>query len=172
MPRFGGARVGEPLEKRLARLEDIQAIKELKHQYAVYCDEGYDADGFTSLFVEDGVWESNAFGVYSGREAIHGFIAGLQQEILWALHYMVNPIIDVSDDGLRARGRWILLEPGTMAPLEGSGERDAVLITANYEDEFVKVDGEWRFKKVKAHFHQVSNLDQGWVRQPFRGDSA
>jgi hypothetical protein len=170
MPDFSGRRTDEPLEERVGRLEDLEAIKNLKHQYARYCDSGYDANGFASLFVEDGIWDSNAFGVYRGRDEIFDFIAGLREEILWALHYMVNPIIDIADDGLSARGTWILLEPATMGGLDGSSERDAVVITANYEDEFVKVDGEWRFKKVKAHFHQVSNLDQGWVKQPFRGE--
>lgn len=169
MRKFAGARTGEPLEARVARLEDVEAIRNLKHQYAQYCDRGYDADGFASLFVEDAVWESNAFGVYNGRDEIHGFIRGLQTEILWALHYMVNPVIEVSDDGSAAWGTWILLEPATMSNRDAN-EPDAVVITANYEDEFVKVDGEWKFKRVKAHFHQVSNLEKGWVKQPFRGD--
>jgi hypothetical protein len=166
-----GRRTGEPVEERIARLEDERAIIRLKHQYAKYCDEGYDADKFTTLFVEDSVWESNAFGVYHGRDEIHGFISTIGRDsIHWALHYMTNPIIEVADDGESARGTWLLLELATMAPVDGSGEKDAVLITANYEDDFVRVDGEWRFKKVKAQFHQVSNLDQGWVRQPFRGE--
>jgi hypothetical protein len=41
----------EPIERRLARLEDIEAIQRLKERYAYYCDNGYDADGFASLFV-------------------------------------------------------------------------------------------------------------------------
>src|SRR5688572_29953495 len=40
---FAGARTDEPLEKRLARIEDIEAIKKLKARYAYYCDHGYDA---------------------------------------------------------------------------------------------------------------------------------
>lgn len=169
MGTFTGAKPGAPIEKRLARLEDVEAIKNLKHQYAHCCsDPGYDPDGFASLFVDDAVWESDAFGTYDGREAIHSFIANLREELLWALHYMVNPVIDVADDGLSARGMWVLLEPATMTSSDGP---DAVLMTGNYSDDFVKVGGEWKFKKVHVHFHQVSNLDQGWVRQPFRGAS-
>ena len=166
-----GRRTGEAIEERIARIEDVDAIIRLKHQYARYCDEGYDADGFASLFTEDGLWESNAFGVYHGRDEIHAFIQGLGKDTIhWALHYMTNPVIDLADDGESAQGTWLLLELATMAAVDGSGDPDAVLITANYDDEFVRVDGEWRFKSVKAHFHQVSNLDQGWVRQPFRAE--
>jgi hypothetical protein len=168
MAALTGRRDNEPLEERIGRLEDIEAIKNLKHLYAHYCDKGYDADAMASLFVEDASWESNAFGVYHGAKEIHGFISEIGNEILWALHYMVNPVIDLADDGQTATGTWILLEPATMTA-DGDG-RDAVVITAKYEDEFVKVGDEWRFKRVKAHFFQVSNLDQGWVRQPFRGE--
>ena len=168
-----GRRTGESLEDRIARIEDVEAIIRLKHQYARYCDEGYDADGMASLFIEDALWESNAFGVYHGREEIREFIDKTGKDnIHWALHYMTNPIIEIADDGETARGMWLLMELASMATVDGSdGPDDAVLISCNYEDEFVRVDGEWRFKSVKAKFHQVSNLDQGWVRQPFRGES-
>lgn len=166
---FAGARVGESLERRLARIEDVEAIIRLKAKYADYCDNGYDADGMASLFAEDGIWEGNAFGVHHGREAIRNHILSFHGQILWALHFMVNPVIDVAPDGLSARGTWILFEPCTLAG-EGAGSPpDAAIITARYTDEFVKRDGRWWFKKVGAHFDQISNLDQGWVRQPFRG---
>jgi hypothetical protein len=41
-------------------------------------------------------------------------------------------------------------------------------MTANYSDTFVKVDGQWKYKHLRAKLHQISNLDQGWVRQQFR----
>lgn len=167
MAALTGRRPDESVEERIGRLEDIEAIRNLKHLYAHYCDKGYDADQFITLFVEDASWESNAFGVHRGLDEIHGFIDGIGKEILWALHYMVNPVIDVTPGGETATGTWVLLEPATMTA--DGDERDAVIITAKYEDEFVKVGDEWRFKRVKAHFFQVSNLDQGWVRQPFRG---
>jgi hypothetical protein len=167
MPDFRGARKGEALEERLARLEDIESIRQLKYQYALYCDNGYDADGMASLFVEDGVWESNAFGVHRGAAEIHRFISEVRGAILFALHYMDNGIVDVAADGRTAKGRWILLEPATMTR-EGAEGTDSVVIMADYEDDFVKVDGEWRFQKVKANFRTVANLHEGWHEQPFR----
>jgi hypothetical protein len=159
----------EALEKRLARLEDIEAISRLKGVYADFCDKGYDPDGMTSLFVDDGVWHSNAFGVYTGRQEIYDFIAGLNDEILWATHFMILPRIDIAEDGQSATGRWYLLELASMAGLDGGDSRDAVIMSADYNDTFVKVDGEWKIKRVDVVFHHVSNLDQGWVRQQFRG---
>ena len=113
---FAGARDGESLERRLARIEDVEAIIRLKSRYAEYCDNGYDADGMVSLFAEDGIWEGNVFGVHHGREAIRNHILGFHGQILWALHFMVNPVIDVAPDGLSATGTWILFEPCTLSP--------------------------------------------------------
>ncbi|MGH3501434.1 MAG: nuclear transport factor 2 family protein [Nocardioidaceae bacterium] len=167
---FKGARTGEPLERRIARLEDIEAIKNLKAQYALYCDNGYDADGVVSLFTEDATWESNAFGSYEGKQAIHDFLTGLADEsIKWALHYVISPVVEVAEDGSSAHGRWYLLELGTLVGLDDPSTRDPVIMTANYEDDFVKTDGAWKFTRVNARFHQVSNLADGWVKQPFRG---
>lgn len=157
------------LEKRVARLEDVEAIQRLKGEYAGYCDKGYDPDGMMGLFVDDCVWHSNAFGIYHGRQEIYDFIGGLNDEILWATHFMILPRIDVAEDGLSATGRWYLLELATMTGVDDGEKRDAVVMSADYTDTFVKVDGEWKIKEVNVSFHHVSNLDQGWVRQQFRG---
>ena len=49
------------------QLEGIEAIKILKARYGYYCDDSYDPDGISSLFVEDGVWDGGQFGRYEGR---------------------------------------------------------------------------------------------------------
>ena len=168
MPDFRGARTGEPLEERIARLEDIESIKQLYNQYATYCDNGYDAEGMGSLFTDDAVWDSNKFGTYEGRDAIKGFIVEAGKQILFALHYMDNPSIDVADDGQTATGRWILFEPAVMTR-EGEDGVDSVIITGDYENDFVKVDGEWRIKYVRANFRTIANLHEGWHDGRFRG---
>ena len=169
MADFRGARIGEPLEERIARLEDIESIRQVKHQYAICCDNGYDADRMAPLFVEDAIWESNKFGTHVGRETIRDFIREAGSSLIFALHYMNNAIIDVASDGLSARGTWILYEPATMTRSEESGT-DSVIITADYDDQFVKRDGIWQFKHVKANFRTIANLQEGWHEKPFRDD--
>jgi hypothetical protein len=171
MGEFSGRRTGESIEARLARLEDIEAIKALKARYAYYCDHGYDADGMASLFVEDSLWTSNSFGTYHGKAAIHKFQSTISSEILWALHFMICPTINVSDDGQTATGSWYLIEFATMTRPSGADGNDAVVMSAVYNDTFVRENGEWRFKVVDVVFHQVSNWDKGWVLQKFRGES-
>ena len=45
------------LERRLTRMEDIEAIKQLKARYCEICDDDHNPNRITTLFVEDGIWE-------------------------------------------------------------------------------------------------------------------
>ena len=47
----------DDLERRIRRLEDIEALRTLKHRYATYCDDGYDAGRLAPLFTDDAIWD-------------------------------------------------------------------------------------------------------------------
>jgi hypothetical protein len=160
------------LEARIQRLEDIEAIRNVKMAYAKLCDEGYDADGIVGLFAQhtDVEWVSDVFGTHVGRDGIHNWFENVNAEIHWAVHLMINPVVELADDGQSAKGSFYLLELATMSAADG-GDPDAVIMTGKYADRFVKEDGEWRFERIEVNFDQVSNLDQGWVKQQFRGRS-
>ena len=49
-------------QQRLAQLEAIEAIKQLKYRYCAYCDDKYNPSGIAGLFTEDGIWEGESFG--------------------------------------------------------------------------------------------------------------
>ncbi|MCS6925596.1 MAG: nuclear transport factor 2 family protein [Candidatus Binatia bacterium] len=152
----------EELARRVQTLEDIEAIKKLKARYCAYCDDGYDADGIASLFTPDGVWDGGPFGKYEGQEAIRTFFRGASQIFPFALHYVTNPLIEV--EGQHATGRWYLLQPATLA--EGE-QRKAVWLAARYEEEYVKVHGEWKFKRLTVSPAFLTPFDQGWVKKQF-----
>ena len=155
------------IDERLRRLEDIEEIRALKHLYAFHCDSGYDADGLASLFTEDAVWASNQFGTHVGREAIRRFTAGNSERITWALHCMVNGQIEVASDRRTASARWSLIEFATMV-VPGTTERDAVVMSARYDETLVRQGEVWKFRRMDVLFHNVSNWDKGWVLQRFR----
>jgi SnoaL-like domain len=161
---------GDSLERRVARLEDVEAIRQLKLTYARLCDNGYDADGIVGLFDSEGdvSWEGGAFGVHRGHEAIRTFFQNVSSEILWAVHLMLNPLVQVAADGNSAQGSWYLLELATMTAAEDAAPPDAVIMSGVYDDRFVKRQDGWRFQRIKIDFHQISNLDRGWVAQRFR----
>lgn len=152
----------EELARRVQALEDIEAIKKLKARYCAYCDEGYDADGIASLFTPDGVWDGGRFGKYQGQEAIRNFFRGASQIFPFALHYVMNPLIEVK--GQHASGRWYLLQPATLA--EGN-QQQAVWLAARYDEEYVKIDGEWKFARLTVSPAFLTPVDQGWVKKRF-----
>ena len=102
----------DDLATRIQSIEDIEAIKKLKHQYCHYCDANYDADGIAALYTEDAIWEGGGIGKFEGREAIRTFFKGASKSFNFAIHNVMNPIINVQGD--RATGEWKLLQPCTV----------------------------------------------------------
>ena len=91
------------LEQQVAKLTAIEDIKRMKARYCHYADHGYDPDGLASLFIEDAIWDGGAFGLYEGREAIRAFFAGIKDDIVFAIHPVMNPIITVDGDKANAK---------------------------------------------------------------------
>ena len=148
------------LQKRVRPLEDIDALRNLKAEYAAACDDNYDADRLAALFVEDATWESEGRGRYEGREAIREFFRGISGHFVFALHYGLNPQIEVNGD--TARARWYLFMPCT------AGDTGEAMWRAGVdEEEYVRVDGRWMYKSKKSApiFH--TTFEQGWAKQPF-----
>src|SRR5215212_1434420 len=146
------------LEHRIRALEDIEAIKRLKYRYADACDRGYDADELADLFTEDAVWDGGLFGRYEGRETIRQFFQGVSSEIIFALHYMMNPIIDV--DGDEARGAWYLFQTCTFA-----NDNTAIWGAARYDEQYRRVDGGWKFSRLNLISSFWTPFAEGWVKR-------
>ena len=91
------------LEQRVQALEDINAIRHLKAQYAASCDDHDNPDGLAALFTEDAVWESQGLGRFAGRDAIREFFRGASQLFTFAIHYSLNGQINVQGDTARAQ---------------------------------------------------------------------
>ena len=149
------------LEQNVQRLMDIQEIRDLKTQYALYCDDDYNPDGLAALFVENAVWDGGIFGRHEGRAAIREFFAGVSDTIDFALHLTVGDKIDIDPSGKTAKGSWYVIMPGTFKGPQ------AVWVAGTYADEYVKVDGKWYFQNVNAHLNFVSPYEKGWVKEQY-----
>jgi ketosteroid isomerase-like protein len=152
----------EDIAQRVQTLEDVEAIKKLKARYCAGADER-DEDKFVGCFTEDAVWDGGNFGHYEGKAAIREFFGTIPQVLSFAIHYVMNPRIEVNGD--QASGYWYLLEPCTM--LEG-GEQ-AVWGVAKYEEEYVRVDGEWKIRNLILAPECWTPFEKGWVNQQFLG---
>jgi hypothetical protein len=152
-------------DTRLARLEAVEHIRALKARYAAVCDAGYDPDGMRAIFTADAVWDGGErFGRHEGIDAIRAFFAGVSNQIVWALHYMLNPIIEVGDDLETATGSWYLWQPCTVVGEHGP---QAVWLTGTYADRYRRDGGSWRIAELLLDCQTISPFEEGWARRPF-----
>jgi ketosteroid isomerase-like protein len=147
----------EDLESRIRAVEDADAIRNLKARYAELCDDDYNPDGIAALFVDDAVWESGPLGRFEGKESIRDFFRGASKIFTFAIHYSLNPQIEVTGD--TARARWYLFMPCTV------GDGDQAMWRAGIDDEeYVRVDGHWMFKSKKSTGIFNTPFDSGWAK--------
>ena len=50
------------LETRITRIEDIEAIKQLKARYCQASNDNHNPDSIAATFVEDGIWDGGSLG--------------------------------------------------------------------------------------------------------------
>jgi hypothetical protein len=117
------------MERRLIRLEDIEAIKQLKARYCEICDDDHNPDRITSVFAEDGIWESAEFGTGRGHAEIRTLFQSFQELIEFSQHNVMNPIIEVHGD--RATGN------GTSWAVQVSRRPSGEMDRASVQDDYV-----------------------------------
>ncbi len=143
------------MERRLQRLEDAEAIRNLKAEYAALCDNQYDADGIAAMFTADAIWESPSLGRFEGREAIRGFFQRASGIFSFAIHYSLNGHIEI--DGDTAHARWYLFMPCTVA----EGNRPMWRAGIDHET-YVRVGDRWMFSHKRSEPLLNVNYAGGW----------
>ena len=155
------------LEARLAEVEDVQAIHNLKSHYGRLADSRYGrkgvvpsadleriADEVVGLFHEDAIWDGGAgLGVCRGHDEIRARF--LEPTLKFSWHYFVKPQIEVS--GSRATGTWDILAPCT------SRDGRALWMAGSEDDEYIKQDGVWLHQSMKLSVAFMAPYDRGWA---------
>ena len=163
------------LEAKLQRTEDIEAIKKLQHAYGYYL-EHWQEEEIVELFSHnpDVSLEINDTGFFKGWEAIkqsfnfadHFTAYGVKKAPGEFLHILIPNagIIDLAPDGRTAKGRWYGIFLGAMPrPVETR----ALLGCGIWENEYIKENGVWKFKKLFWTDIFCSPIEEGWVKNPF-----
>jgi hypothetical protein len=149
----------DDIELRIARLEAAEAIRNLKARYCELCDSGYRADELATLFTDDATWDGgSSLGVHEGRAAIRQFFNTMPSIVSFAIHHVTNPRIEVAADANTATGHWLLLQTAT-----DSNTRRAFWYAATYEDEYVRLGADWRFRRVVLSPRFLAPYDRGWA---------
>jgi len=131
--------------------DDRSMIEDLQARYLFAFDWG-DADGYANTFAEDGVLNFG-WGEFKGREAIKGFMKmddnrgensgqttpeGERPRV--GRHIISNIVVKIDGDRATGRAYWTHMTTGPT----GYGTVD---FFGHYEDDMVKVNGEWLFSR-------------------------
>lgn len=130
------------LAERIQVLEDIEAIKRLKHRYW-RCLDFKRWDELAECFAQDATVDyGDSRYCFQGVEAIMRFltVALGRESGMVGVHHGHHPEIDRTS-ATTARGSWALYNY-----LFNATTKRGVRIGAFYHDEYVKVDGAWKIK--------------------------
>ena len=144
------------LTKRIQMLEDVEAIKRLKAEYCDICDDKHNQDRIVSIFAEDGIWEGKGVGRAQGHAEIRQLFKRFEEQISFSQHNVFNPRIEVS--GNEAKGIWYFLGPFTFRK-----DNKPYWLAARYEDDYVKLGGQWKIKHLRAIGRMTAPYEIGWA---------
>jgi len=135
----------------IERLLEERAIVRLLHDYAHAMDYGHESR-WVDTFTEDAVFD--VVEVVGGRRVhredghadLARYVASYPKPPHFRKHVVVDPLVDVSDDGQTAKveAYWLLLQR------DDETGKPVLSAFGHYADELVKRDGHWRIAKRYA----------------------
>lgn len=136
--------MAEDVQRRLQRLEDLEAIRALKARYLWCCDRK-DPQGMRACFVDGPVHiDYGAVGTFDRADALVKVFTEIGcHDHMVELHHGMNPQIEVLD-AARARGTWSL-----HYFLINTQTRGLTQLAGYYEDEYRKVGGAWKISRTR-----------------------
>jgi len=159
------------LEARVRRLEDIEAIRKLQYAYCFYIQH-WQEEELIGLFSKSACIDMGKGGLYQGEAGLKLFFGfsnhyntTLKKAPPEYLHQLMPlcGIIDVEVDGKTAKGRWYGFGVYAIPTKE---QPKALFGTGIWENEFVKEDGVWKFKKLFYSLTFSTPYEEGWIQTP------
>nr|WTB28707.1 nuclear transport factor 2 family protein [Streptomyces sp. NBC_00830] len=152
--------------RRLARLEDIEELHRLRYRYHELINSNAWEEEGADLFTDDGVLDYGHLAVCHGREEIAAFFSAATAGVTGSDSPTEPPFVkqfihahDVlldDDDPDRATG---------ISYLEATPvyRGESFLVSGRFDDEYRRVDGRWRFAKVKLEVWFMVPAHEGWA---------
>jgi hypothetical protein len=147
--------------------DDRALIEDLQARYLFAFDFG-DPEGYAATFAPDGILDFG-WGEIKGREAIAKFIADGRKRTEEARaktppgerpsvgrHIISNIVVKLNGDKARGVAYWTHMT-------SGSNGRGTVDFFGHYEDEMVKVNGEWLFARRRIYNEAIPEWASRYV---------
>jgi len=151
------------LSAEVDKLEGARAVRKLQRAFGYYVDRGLWGEA-ADLFADDGAIEIGMDGVYVGKDRIREYLTrqgGGREGLAYGQlneHLQLQPKVDVSDDGLSAKGRWRELA------MLGHFGKDAYWGDGIEENTYVKDGGVWKIKSLRLYVNFIAPYEGGWAR--------
>lgn len=143
------------LEAKVQELADIEAIRTLRYRYHEYINEGRYTE-IADLFTEDAELDFGYLGKATGRAELSRFFHNIPQLLSFVKQFIHNHAVQV--EGERATGL-SYLEARTIS------RGESYMVAARYDDEYVKHDGQWKFKRMVLTPYFAVPLREGWAQE-------
>jgi uncharacterized protein (TIGR02246 family) len=135
--------MGQSLEERLRRLEDILAIQQLFIDYGLALDAG-DLDRYAQLFAIQGTVNLGPIGRATGRSEIQALMAqALEGLVGSSFHIVSSPQINLHGDIATSQVMW------TVIHRDKNGQPQVTMI-GKHHDELIRENGEWKIQTRKG----------------------
>lgn len=166
----------EELEARITTLEDIEEIKKLQRMYGYYLYTNRQnkildmfSDNTESIEVADR-------GLFLGKEGVKKFfgeaVIGSKKRPPMPgdmqITMQLQGVVDIDPGGKTAKGRWHAWIMG-VRPIEGVQRQ--TWAHGIYENEYIKEDGKWKFKKLHLNLTFRTPYEDGWLKTPVVDES-
>jgi|SRR5690606_20665583 len=136
----------QQMQMQLQRLNDLEAIRTLRHSYAYLANviDGQlgDAESFARLFCADGMLDIG-MGQAHGREEIVMMLRAAAVDWQCAMHYMLNPLIYLQGDEAEGQVSGLFAFTTQSRP-------QPVWLSNLYQDRYVRTDDGWKFHMVSV----------------------
>jgi hypothetical protein len=133
----------EEKDRQIQDLLDIEAIKRLQCAYGYYL-EHWMSEEVIDLFADHpDVSATFVEGTYLGLEGVRRYFGKMKYAPPEFVHQVmqVNPVVTLSEDRQRAKGRWYGY--GLICSAPKNNNIDPLYMGVTYEMEYIKQDGVW-----------------------------
>ena len=112
-------------------------------------------DEIPGLFTEDGEMDFGYLGKGKGREELARVFANAPNLLQFVKQFIHNHVVEV--DGDEGKG-YSYMEARTI------NNDQAFVVAGRYDDDYVRVDGVWKFRHMKFDAYFTVPFDEGWAQ--------
>jgi len=141
------------LEARVNVLQDRSEIQDLRFRYHIAVNEK-ELDSIHLLFADEAEVHFEGIGSARGRREIEALYQEVVGKSAFIKQFIHNHTITLNGDTATGLS---YLDARTVA----NGE--SLLVAARFDDEYVRVGGEWRFQSLRLKLYFAVPLQDGWA---------